>query len=112
MSDEGTPGSEGVDGGRGPGDSGGGPGDVGAGLGSRAGSPARGASAERSPGWREVLLVSAGVVALVLGAAIVTGLLPTDLQRIVFHEPVLIGLLAVGTIVVLLGVAGRRPPVE
>ncbi len=71
-------------------------------------SPAGGR--ERAPGWREVLLVSIGVVAIVLGAAVVTGLLPTDAQRVVFHEPLLIGVLVLGTIFVLWGVARRRPP--
>ncbi|MEO8436939.1 MAG: hypothetical protein ABI562_00665 [Chloroflexota bacterium] len=32
----------------------------------------------RQPGWREVLLVAAVAVAVVLGAAILTSLLPTD----------------------------------
>lgn len=73
--------------------------------------PDDGAPNERAPGWRDVLLVSAGVVVVVLGAAVATGFLPTDLQRLVFHEPLLIGFLILGTIVVLLGVARRRPPV-
>ncbi len=82
-----------------------------------AGEPAPGSTpgaapdpAQRTPGWREVLLVSAAVVLIVLGAAFLTGFLPTDLQRIVFHEPILIGFLVRGTIVVLWGVARRRPP--
>jgi hypothetical protein len=64
--------------------------------------------AGRSPGWREVLLVSAAVVVVVLGAAVLTGILPTSAQRVVFHEPLLIGILIIGTVVVLWGVA-RRP---
>ncbi len=64
----------------------------------------------RTPGWREVLLVSAAVVIVVLGAAVVTGFLPTDVQRLVFHEPLLIGILIIGTIFVLWSVARRRPP--
>jgi FtsH-binding integral membrane protein len=67
-------------------------------------------SSARAPGWLEVLLVSGAVVALVLGAAAVTGLLPTEAQRIVFHSPLAIGVLIVGTILVLWRVAGRRPP--
>jgi hypothetical protein len=51
----------------------------------------------RQPGWREVLLVAGAVVALVLGAAILTSLLPTDLQGLVFHSPLLIVILIVGT---------------
>jgi hypothetical protein len=49
------------------------------------------------PGWREVLLVAGAVVALVLGAAIVTSLLPADLQGLVFHSPLLIVILIFGT---------------
>ena len=66
--------------------------------------------AQRTPGWREVLLVSAAVVIVVLGAAVLTGYLPTDVQRVVFHEPVLIGFLLLGTVAVLWSVARRRPP--
>lgn len=61
----------------------------------------------RSPGWREVLLVAAAVVAAVLGLAALTGLLPPDLQRIVFHSPLAIVALVVGTVLVLWRVAGR-----
>lgn len=63
-----------------------------------------------SVGVREVLLVAALAVALVLGAAFATSLLPTDLQRLVFHAPLTIVVLVVGTIVVLWRVATRRPP--
>jgi anti-sigma-K factor RskA len=65
-------------------------------------------SSQRTPGWREVLLVSAAVVVVVLGAAVITGFLPASAQRLIFHEPILIGVLLIGTVVVLLGVA-RRP---
>jgi hypothetical protein len=78
-----------------------------------AGGRATGGTGEvagRTPGWREVLLVSAAVVLLVLGASVVTGYLPTDVQRLVFHEPLLIGFLVLGTILVLWSVARRRPP--
>jgi hypothetical protein len=51
----------------------------------------------RQPGWREVLLVAGAVVAIVLGAAILTSVLPTDLQGLVFHSPLLIVILIVGT---------------
>ena len=64
----------------------------------------------RSVGVREVLLVSVAVVAIVLGAAALTGLLPTDLQRLVFHTPVAIGVLVVGTALVLWRVAVHHPP--
>jgi FtsH-binding integral membrane protein len=51
----------------------------------------------RQPGWREVLVLAGAVVAIVLGAAVVTSLLPTGLQDTVFHQPLLIGVLIVGT---------------
>lgn len=51
----------------------------------------------RQPGWREVLIVAAVAVAIVLGLAILTSLLPTDLQAVVFHSPLLIIVLIVGT---------------
>ena len=51
----------------------------------------------RPPGWREVLLVAGAAVAVVLGAAILTSLLPTDLQGLVFHTPLAILVLIVGT---------------
>jgi hypothetical protein len=51
----------------------------------------------REPGWREVLLVAGTVVAVVLGAAILTSVLPTDVQGIVFHGPLVILVLIVGT---------------
>lgn len=49
------------------------------------------------PGWPQVALVAVSVVVVVLGAALVTGLLPNEIQRAVFHGPVLIGVLIVGT---------------
>ncbi len=62
------------------------------------------------PGIRQVLLVAAAAVAVVLGAAVVTGYLPTDVQRVVFHAPVTIAVLVIGTAYVLWQVATRRPP--
>jgi hypothetical protein len=44
-----------------------------------------------------VLLVAGAVVAVVLGAAIATSLLPAAVQDIVFHTPLAIGVLIVGT---------------
>jgi hypothetical protein len=64
----------------------------------------------RSVGWREVLIVAAVAVGAVLGAAILTAVLPTDAQRLIFHTPLLIGVLVVGTGYVLWRVAARRPP--
>jgi hypothetical protein len=60
-------------------------------------------------GWREVLLVAVAVVGVVLGLAVGTSLLPADVQRLVFRTPLLIGVLIVGTAVVLVRLV-RRPP--
>jgi FtsH-binding integral membrane protein len=64
--------------------------------------------AERQAGLREVVLVSLAAVGVVLGAAVVTALLPPDLQSVVFRSPLVIGVLVVGTIVALWLVAARR----
>ena len=64
----------------------------------------------RSVGWRQVLVVAAVAVAAVLGAAILTAVLPTDAQRVIFHTPLLIGVLILGTGLVLWRLAVRRPP--
>lgn len=61
-------------------------------------------------GWREVLLVAVVAVGVVLGAAILTAVLPTDAQRVIFHTPLLIGVLIGGTALVLWRIAARRPP--
>jgi FtsH-binding integral membrane protein len=61
-------------------------------------------------GGRQVLLVGSIAVAVVLGAAILTSVLPTDAQRVIFHTPLLIAVLIVGTGVVLWRIASRRPP--
>jgi hypothetical protein len=63
-----------------------------------------------SAGWREVLIVAAVAVGAVLGAAILTAVLPTEAQRWIFHTPLLIGVLVVGTGFVLWRVAAHRPP--
>jgi len=57
---------------------------------------------------RRVLAVAGVAVALVLGAAILTSVLPADLQRVIFHTPLLIGILLGGTALVLWRVAARR----
>lgn len=44
-----------------------------------------------------MLVVAAAVVAVVLGAAMVTSLLPTEIQSAIFHAPILIVVLIVGT---------------
>lgn len=63
----------------------------------------------RQPGWREVLLVAGAVVAIVLGAAVATSLLPTSLQEIVFHTPLTIVVLLTGTGWLLWRIARRGP---
>ncbi len=55
----------------------------------------------RQPGAREVLLVAAAVVLLVLAAAGLTAVLPRDAQAVVFHTPLLITVLIAGTAFVL-----------
>lgn len=65
----------------------------------------------RQPGWREVLLVALAVVAVVLGAAVLTSLLPTGLQGAIFHGPVLIVVLIVGTGWLLWRISRPRPAV-
>ena len=51
---------------------------------------------DRAVGWREVLIVAAAVVGIVLGLAFGTSLLPTDTQRLVFRTPLLIAVLIGG----------------
>jgi FtsH-binding integral membrane protein len=62
----------------------------------------------RQPGLREVLLVAAAVVLVVMLAAGVTALLPGDGQAVVFHTPLLIVVLLVGTGLILWRII-RRP---
>ncbi len=62
----------------------------------------------RQPGLREVLLVAAAVVLVVMLAAGVTAVLPSDGQAVVFHTPLLIVVLIVGTGLVLWRII-RRP---
>lgn len=61
------------------------------------------------PGLRQVLLVAAVVVAVVLGAAILTSLLPPAAQDLIFHGPVLIAVLVIGTAWLLWRIARPRP---
>jgi heme A synthase len=65
--------------------------------------------ARRQPGWREVVLVALAVVAVVLGAAILTSLLPSAVQQAIFHAPVLIVVLIVGTGWLLWRISRTRP---
>ena len=64
---------------------------------------------DTQPGWREVVLVAAAVVAVVLGAAVVTGLMPAAVQNIVYDTPAAIILLIVGTGWWLWRIARRGP---
>lgn len=63
----------------------------------------------RQPGWPQVVLVAAIVVAVVLGAAIATSLLPTSAQEVVFHTPLTILVLIVGTGWLLWRIARQGP---
>ncbi len=65
-------------------------------------------NADRTPGSREVLIVAAIVVAVVLGAAFLTGVLPTAEQNVVFKTPLAIIVIGVGTVGLLVWLA-RRP---
>lgn len=71
---------------------------------------ANGTRPARALGWREVLIVAAVAVGAVLGADFLTSVLPTDLQRVIFHTPLLIAVLVIGTAFILWRVATRRPP--
>ncbi len=64
----------------------------------------------RQPGIREVVLVAAVVVVLVLAAAALTAVLPAQGQAIVFHTPLLILVLVLGTAYVLWRIL-RTPPI-
>jgi len=64
----------------------------------------------RAAGWREVLLVAVVVVAIVLGTAVITSLLPPAGQDLILRTPLAIAVLAGGTIGLLAWLA-RRPPV-
>jgi hypothetical protein len=66
--------------------------------------------AERALGLRDVVLVAGLCVAVVLGAALGTSLLPRDVQQVVFRTPLLIVVLILGTAVALWRIARPRPP--
>ena len=61
------------------------------------------------PGWLEVVLVAVAVVAVVLGADAVTGILPAPLRDAIFNGPVIIGVLIVGTAWLLWRISRGRP---
>ena len=66
----------------------------------------------RQPGWREVIGVAGIVVAVVLGAAILTSVLPTGVQELVFHTPLAIIVLIVGTAWLLWRISRRTGSAE
>ena len=61
------------------------------------------------PGWREVLIVAGIAVAVVLGLSVLTSVLPVGLQEVVFHTPLAILVLIVGTGWLLWRIS-RQPP--
>ncbi len=64
----------------------------------------------RTLGLRDVALTAGACVAVVIGAALLTGVLPPDAQGLVFRTPLLIVVLIVGTAVALWRIARPRPP--
>jgi FtsH-binding integral membrane protein len=67
-------------------------------------------TAGRSFGWREVLLVGGAIVVLVLGLSVVTSVLPSGAQWVIFQSPLLIVVIVVGTVVVLASLLRRSRP--
>jgi hypothetical protein len=61
------------------------------------------------PGLPQVVLVAAAVVAVVLGAAFLTSLLPDGIQAAIFQGPVLIIVLIGGTAWLLWRISRPRP---
>jgi hypothetical protein len=61
-------------------------------------------------GLRQVALLGAAIVGIVLGLAVGTSLLPPEVQGAVFRTPLVIVVLIVGTLLVLVRLV-RRPPV-
>jgi hypothetical protein len=55
-------------------------------------------------------MVGVVVVGAVLGAAVLTSVLPVEGQRVVFHTPLAIAVLVLGTGWILWRAAARRPP--
>lgn len=64
---------------------------------------------DSQPGWPQVVLVVIAVVAVVLGAAVLTGFLPDAIQRAIYDTPVAIIFLIVGTGWWLWRISRRRP---
>jgi hypothetical protein len=61
------------------------------------------------PGWPQVVLVAAAVVAVVLGAAALTGVLPDVVQDAIYETPIAIVILIVGTGWLLWRISRRGP---
>jgi hypothetical protein len=66
--------------------------------------------AERTLGFREVVITAGLCVAVVLGAAVLTSILPPGAQDVVFRTPLLIGVLIAGTGIALWRIARPRGP--
>lgn len=68
----------------------------------------------RTPPWRiairDVLVAAVLAVGAVLGAAMLTSVLPTDLQQLIFHTPIAIGVLLVVTGWILWRISRQQPP--
>ena len=64
----------------------------------------------RQPGWREVFFLGVAVVAIVLGLAFATSVLPVGAQDLIFRTPLAIVVLVVGTVGLLLWVLRRPSP--
>lgn len=62
------------------------------------------------PGIGRVVLVAVTVVAVVLGAAALTAVLPSELRAVVTGTPLTILVLIGGTAAVLIGIARRGRP--
>ncbi len=67
------------------------------------------ADTRTQPGWVQVMLVAIAVVGVVLGAAVLTSLLPAAVQEAIFQTPVLIVVLVVGTAWLLWRISRPRP---
>jgi heme A synthase len=65
--------------------------------------------AERAVGLRDVLVLAGACVVVVLGAAMVTSILPADAQSVIFRTPLLIFVLIAGTALALWRIARPRP---
>jgi uncharacterized membrane protein len=63
----------------------------------------------RQPGIGRVVLVAGAIVAVVLGAAVMTGFLPAEVRGAIVHGPVLIAVLLVGTAWLLWRISHGRP---